>query len=173
MEMSSVQHWIGVAGLCCDFYGVLLLTKEWPFMFGRGLTRLADKVGVRNVRRAEKIQAKFEKLTADRQRNKNRIFDWIYEMAQSAVRLESRREAWAIRRQITGPAGGEIGTDLEIIDRNGVLDPIAVKRLGTAIHEFLEDLVENGEARDLSGKGLKWVMVGLIGQIVASLPLGL
>ncbi|AEH89399.1 hypothetical protein [Mesorhizobium opportunistum] len=171
--MSSVQHWVGVAGLCCDFYGVLLLTKEWPFMFGRGLTRLADKVGVRNVRRAEKIQAKFEKLTADRRRNEHKIFDWTYRLAQSALRLESRREAWAIKRQVTGPAGSVVGADLDIIDPNGLLDPIAVKRLGASIHGFLEDLVENGEARDLSGKGLKWVLVGLTGQLIGTLPLGL
>ncbi|WP_210185690.1 hypothetical protein, partial [Mesorhizobium sp. ORS 3428] len=65
-----------------------------------------------------------------------------------------------------------IGADLNIIDRNGLLDPLAVKRLGASIHVFLEDLVENGEPRDLSGKGLKWVLVGLVGQIIASLPLG-
>jgi len=170
MEMSSVQHWIGVAGLCCDFVGVLLLTKELPFMFGRRVVSWSARVNARNLRVANDIQARFEKTSRERVENKYKLFlDWAYRFSEWRLKARSGREAWAMKRQI---AGREIDAG-SLVDRKGLLDPVAVKRMASLVHEHFQELVENGEARDLAGTGLKWVLVGLVGQIIGSLPLGL
>lgn len=55
--------------------------------------------------------------------------------------------------------------DFVLVDGDGILDPIAVQRFADHLYDFVDDLVENGEARDLSVQGLIWVLAGLAFQI--------
>jgi hypothetical protein len=60
-----------------------------------------------------------------------------------------------------------------LLDQNGILNPCGVQALSDHLFNFVDDLVEHGEARDQSVTGLKWVLVGLGFQIAGSLPLPL
>lgn len=165
--MSLVQQWANVIGLCAGFWGVLLLTKEWPFIYGRGLRSFVNGIGGRRVKVAQKIQVKYQSVCAERSKQKYHWYLWLYDLTIYFIKLRSRNEA----RQMKKNAAQFEAPDIHLLDQNGILDPDSVQRFSTSLHDFIDDLVENGEARDLSVKGLKWVLVSLGFQIFGNLPL--
>ncbi|MHA6642297.1 hypothetical protein [Mesorhizobium sp. A623] len=165
--MHLVQQWANVIGLCAGFWGVLLLTKEWPFIFGRGLRRFVGRIGTRNVNVAKIIQTKYQHTYAERATQKHRWYLWLYDLTIYFLKLRSRNEA----RQLKKNAAKFKAPDINLLDQNGILDPDSVERFSASLHNYVDDLVENGEAKDLSIKGLTWVLVGLGFQIFGNLPL--
>ena len=165
--MSLVQQWSNVIGLCIGFYGVLLLTKEFPFIFGRGFLKVVAKIGKRNVSLAEKLQRKYKTVSDEKLKNRGKWYSKMYDTTIHFLKIRSRTEARHMRRN----AEKYNATDINLIDANGILSPDAVRRLNASLHEYVDDLVENGEARDFSVQGLKWVLVSLAFQIFGNLPL--
>ncbi len=80
--MALFQQWLSVAGLMADFYGVILLTREWPFIFGRGFRRFVERVGKRDARIALELQNKYAKIVADQSREKRRWLQWPYNLGK-------------------------------------------------------------------------------------------
>lgn len=165
--MASIQQWLTVGGLIMDFYGVLLLTRELPFIFGRGLRRFTTRVGKRNLNKAILLQQRHAKIVVDQEKEKRRWLQWPYNMGKWGLRCRSRIEA----RYMNDNAEKFEASKFELLDMNGILDPVAVMRYSEHLNHYLDDLLEHGEARDLSVQGLKWIIAGLAMQILGSLPL--
>lgn len=165
--MSLVQQWAIVIGLCVGFYGVLLLTREWPFIFGRGLRSFTVRINRRNVKVAKEIQIKYQRACAERGKQKHIWNIWLYDATIYFIQRRSSNEAQQMKKN----ADKFEAPDINLLDQNGILDPESVERFSASLHNFIDDLVENGEAKDLSIRGLTWVLVGLGLQIFGTLPL--
>lgn len=166
--MALAQQWIGVIGLMADFYGVLLLTREFPLIFGRGFRGFVSLVGKRHLKVATKIRHRYE-VVAARKAKSHAVWHWLYDLAIAALRSQSRTESRHMQR-----SAKKIDVEkLALVDANGILDPVTVKAFTDNLHDYVDDLVENGETRDHSAKGLMWVLIGLGMQILGGIPLPL
>lgn len=166
--MQLVQQWASLIGLVMDFGGVLLLTREWPFIFGRGLRRFGNLAANRHLRMATKLQAQFAKATNRRRREPRRWLHWCYDFTIWGLRRRSRTEA----KHIKSTAAKIGGFEFSLLDSNGILDPASVEVFGDRFDDYVSDLLENGEARDgLAVRGLIWILAGLGLQIFGNLPL--
>ncbi|WP_311028226.1 hypothetical protein [Mesorhizobium koreense] len=165
--MELLQRWLVVAGLIVGFYGVLLLTKEWGFIFGRKFRSFVSMAKQFQIWSARRTRKRFQ--TASNRRSSPRLhwIRWLYDVQIFFIRINSRNLERSMLR--TAHKFHEEAETLSGAD--GIIDPARVEKLYIDMHEYIDDLVENGEAIDRTPVGLLWVMVGQVLQIAGSLPL--
>ncbi|KAB2667543.1 hypothetical protein F9K91_02045 [Brucella tritici] len=166
MDIEYWQRWVTVVGLIVGFYGVLLLTAEWPYIIIDGVKKLAGLHENFELKRAKKVRASFENWT----KKASSPYKWVRSYADGALKplpyisknIQSNLHDIASKYDVKL---------IDLVDENGIIVVDLVEKQCFELREFIDDLKDSGDPVNTSRRGLVYVLVALGFQTLGAVPI--